>query len=69
MRQITMNAVDVGKKKRNPRQSIKVGCQCHFIVRRLQLRPDDAVIIYTACRHLDKYNVFCHGTDAIGRPQ
>ena len=69
MRQITINAVDVGKKKRNPRQSIKVGCQCHFIVRRLQLRPDDAVITYTACRHLDKYNVVCHGTDAIGRPQ
>ena len=31
------------------------------------MRPDDAVIIYTACRHIDESNVICHGTDAIGR--
>lgn len=55
-------------KKRNQHESIKVGCQCHFIVWRLQLRPDDAVIIYTTCRHIDKSNVVCHGKYAIGRP-
>ena len=38
-------------------------------MRRLQLRPNDAVITYTACRHIDKSNVVCHGNDAIGRPQ
>lgn len=34
---------------------------------RLQLRPDDVVIIYITCRHIDKSNVVCHGKDAIGR--
>ena len=57
------------KKKCHPRESIKVGCRFHFIVRRLQLRPNDVVITYTACRHIDKSNVVCHGNDAIGRPQ
>jgi len=63
-----MSASSDQNKKHNQHESIKVGCQCHFIVRRLQLRPDDAVIIYTACRHIDKSNVVCHGKDAIGRP-
>jgi len=31
------------------------------------MRPDDVVIIYTACRHIDKSNVICHGTNEIGR--
>ena len=57
------------KKKCHPRVSIKVGCRCHFIVRRLQLRPNDAIVTYTTCRHIDKSNVVCHGNDAIGRPQ
>ena len=57
-------------KNHNPCLNIKFGCQCHFIVRRIQLRPEsDVVIIYTACRHIDKYNVDFHGTDAISRPQ
>lgn len=68
-RKVTINALEPIKKKRNPRQSIKVACQCHFIVRRLQLRPHDAVITYNACRHIDKCNVVCHGKDAIGKPQ
>ena len=64
-----MNVVEQLKKKCHARKSIKVGCQCHFIVRRLYLRPNDDVIIYTACRHVDKHNVVCHGNDAEGRPQ
>ena len=36
-------------------------------MRRLQIRPDNAIIIYTACRHIDKSNVICPGLDAIGR--
>ena len=64
-----MNALEQAKKKRPPHESIKVGCQCHFIVRRLQLKPDDAVIIYTTSRHIDKSNVVCHGNNAIDRPQ
>ena len=66
---ITMNAVEQPKKKRHPRESIKVGFQYHFIVRRLYLRPNDIIIIYTACRHIAKHNVACHGNDAIGMPQ
>jgi len=38
-------------------------------VRRLQLRPDDAVIIYNARTHIDKDNVVCHGNKALNRPQ
>jgi hypothetical protein len=64
-----MNALDFVKKKRNPRQRIKVGCQCHFIVRQLELRPNDGVITYTPCKHIDKSNVVFHGRDAIDRPQ
>ena len=56
-------------KKRSLRQSIKVGCKCHFIVRRLCLRPNDVVITYTACRNIDKSIVVCHGKDSVGRPQ
>ena len=36
---------------------------------RIYLRPNDVVIIYTACRHVDEHNVSCHGNDAVGRPQ
>jgi len=63
-----MSASSNQNKKQNQHESIKDGCQCHFIVRQLQLRRDDAVIIYTACRHIDKSNVVCHGKDAIDRP-
>ena len=63
-----MNAVEQPKKKHHPHESIKVGCQFHFIVQQLYLRPNDVVIIYIACRHIDKYNVSCHGNDAIGMP-
>ena len=66
---ITMNEVEHPKKKRLPHESIKVGCQCHFIVQWLYLRPNDVVIIYTASRHIDKHNVACHGNDVVGRPQ
>lgn len=31
------------------------------------MRLDNVVRIYTACRHIDKSNVICHGTDAISR--
>lgn len=56
-------------KKRLPRHSIKVGCQCHFIMRRLAIRPNDAVLIYTACRHIDDKNVVCHGNEANDMPK
>lgn len=56
-------------KKRLPRQSIKVGCQCHFIMRRLALRPNDVVLIYTTCRHVDEQNVVCHGNEANDIPK
>ena len=64
-----MSAVEQPKKKRLPRESIKFVFQCQFIVRRLYLRPNDVVIIYTSCRHIDKDNVAFHWNDAIGRPQ
>ena len=64
-----MNAREQTKNKRLHSESIKVGCQCHFIVRRLYLKPSDVVIIYTACRHVDKHNVACHGNHIVGRPQ
>ena len=35
----------------------------------LYLRPNDALIIYTACRHVNKHNISCHRNDAIGSPQ
>ena len=66
---IAMSVVEQPKKKRLPRESIKVGCQCHFIVRWLYLKPNDVVITYTACRHVDKHNVSCHGNDAVGKPK
>ena len=56
-------------KKCSLRQSIKVGYKCHFIVRRLCLRPNDVVITYTTCRHIEKSSVVCYGKDAVGRPQ
>ena len=56
------------KKRRHPCENIKFCCQCHFIVRQLHLRPNDVIITYTECRHIDKSNVVCHGNDAIGRP-
>ena len=66
---IAMSAVEQPKKKCLPCESIKVGFQCHLIVWQLYLRPNDVVIIYTVCRHVDKHNVSCHGNDAVGRPQ
>lgn len=67
---MTSWALKHAKKRRHPRESIKVGCQCNFIVRQLLLRPNDVVIIiYTSCRYIDKSNVICHWKDAIGRPQ
>ena len=68
-RKVTVNALEPVKKKCNPCQSIKVGYQCQFIVRWLQLRPDEVFITCNACRHIDKCNVVCHGKDAIGKPQ
>lgn len=65
----TMSGQVSTKKTRIPRESIKVGCRCHFIMRRLFLKPEHAIIIYTHCRHVDKSNIVCHGKDAIGRPQ
>ena len=64
-----MSVVEQPKKKHLPCESIKVGCQCHFIVQWIYLRPNDVVIIYTACRHIDEHNVVCHGNDAIDMPQ
>lgn len=57
------------KKKRSPRESIKVGCTCHFIIRRLYSRPHDVVIIYNASKHVDGSGIVCHGKDVVGRPQ
>ena len=45
---ISMSLVEQPKKKRLPRESIKFGFQCQFIVSQLYLRPNDVVIIYTA---------------------
>ena len=66
---ISMSVVEQPKKKHFPRESIKVGFQCHFIVRRLYLRLNGTIIIYTACRHVDKHKVVCHGDVVVGRPQ
>lgn len=52
-------------KKRLPCHIIEVGCQCHFIMRRHALRPNDAVLIYTTCRHIDDKNVVCHGNEQM----
>ena len=64
-----MSAVEPPNKKCLPHESIKVGFQCHLIVWRLYLRPNDFVIIYTACRHVDKHNVSYHGNDAVDMPK
>ena len=56
------------RKNHNQQERIKFCFQCHFIIWRLQLRTDDVGIIYTTCRHIDKYNVSYHGKYAIGRP-
>lgn len=65
----TTSAQTTTKKKRSPRESIKVGCNCHFIMRRLFQRPEDAIITYTHCRHVDTYGIVCHGENAIGKPK
>lgn len=57
------------KRKRSPRESIKVGCTCHFIMRRLYSRPQDVVIIYNTPKHVDRFSIVCHGKDVVGRPQ
>ena len=64
-----MNALEQAKKNLLHCESIKVVCQCHFNVLRLCMRPNDVVITYTMCRHIDKSGVVCHGKDAVGRPQ
>ena len=33
------------------------------------MRPNDVVITYTTCTHIDKSGIVCHGKDAVGRPQ
>jgi hypothetical protein len=67
--EITMNPHGSTKMKRNPRQSIKVGCRCHFIMHRLYMRPNDVILTYTECRHIDQSGGMCHGKNAVGRPQ
>lgn len=45
------------------------GCQCHFVVKRLYVRPSVALIIYNDRRHVNKAGIVCHGPldkDAIG---
>ena len=65
----TMNGECSTKKTHISRESIKVGCRCHFIIRRLFVKPDDVIITYTHCRHVDNFGIVCHGKDVIGRPQ
>jgi hypothetical protein len=36
---------------------------------RLYVRPNDVVLIYTECRHIDKCGGMCHGKNAVGRPE
>jgi hypothetical protein len=67
--EITMNPHGSTKMKHNPRQSIKVGCRCHFIMHRLYMRPNDAILTCTNCRHIDQSGGMCHGKNAVGRPQ
>jgi len=66
---IDVNAPESKKRIRSPRESIKVGCTCHFIMRRLYSRPDDVVIIYNTSKHVDRSSIVCHGKDVVGRPQ
>nr|XP_043608729.1 uncharacterized protein LOC122580520 [Erigeron canadensis] len=45
------------------------GCQCHFVVKRLYVRPSLALLIYNDRRHVNKSGFICHGPldrDAIG---
>jgi hypothetical protein len=36
---------------------------------RLYVRPNDVVLMYTECRHIDKCGGMCHGKNAVGRPE
>ncbi|KAL7255219.1 hypothetical protein ACSBR1_009391 [Camellia fascicularis] len=45
------------------------GCTCHFVVKRLYVRPSLALIIHHDRRHINKSSFVCHGPldrDAIG---
>lgn len=45
------------------------GCTCHFVIKRLYVRPSLALVVYNNRRHVSKSGFVCHGPldrDAIG---
>lgn len=62
-----ISVVSIENTKCNMRWSIKVACRCHFIVHKLYVRPDNAIITYTSYMHIAKSSVVCSGKDAVGR--
>ncbi|XP_050233779.1 uncharacterized protein LOC126682223 [Mercurialis annua] len=56
-------------RNRAPRPQSMRGCTCHFVVKRLYVRPSLVLIIYNERRHVSKSGFVCHGPldrDAIG---
>lgn len=50
-----------GGRKRAVRPQAMRGCMCHFIIKRLFVRPHVAVIVYNQRQHVDNSGTVCHG--------
>ncbi|KAM7259399.1 hypothetical protein ACFE04_015140 [Oxalis oulophora] len=62
---------DVHPKKKNVgRPSTKMGCRCHFTVKRLAAEPSVALVIYNQDKHINTQGLPCHGpgTNAMFAP-
>eukprot|EP01018_Ginkgo_biloba_P022090 Gb_14052 [translate_table: standard] len=49
-----------------PQENLKThirGCTCHFIVKRLVVKPLVAMIVYNNNKHVDKHGCPCHGVE------
>eukprot|EP01018_Ginkgo_biloba_P029738 Gb_18095 [translate_table: standard] len=46
------------KQRRKP--VYKRGCTCHFIMKRLVVKPSVAMIVYNNNKHVDKHSFPCH---------
>eukprot|EP01018_Ginkgo_biloba_P009809 Gb_15640 [translate_table: standard] len=49
--------------KRRRKPIYKRGCTCHFIVKRLVIKPSVAMIVYNNNKHVDKHGCPFHGVE------
>eukprot|EP01018_Ginkgo_biloba_P033481 Gb_07967 [translate_table: standard] len=49
--------------KRRRKPVYKRGCMCHFVVKRLVVKPSVAMIVYNNNKHVDKHGCPCHGVE------